>query len=242
MNTLVKNEEIINGLKNGDNLKRDEFITNNMKLVYSLARRFSQRNVEYDDLVQIGCIGLIKAAKSFDHTYNVKFSTYAVPMILGEIKRYFRDNTLVKTSRSVKEIAVKAKLEAERFFKENGREASVSELSKILNISKEELSFYLEAVSYPKSLDEEIGDGDFSLADTIYEASKEDIIINNISLCNALKKLPEKERKVIELRFFCEFTQSKTANILNISQVTISRTEKRALIKLRQLLDDGTKI
>lgn len=213
-------------------MNRDELITNNLGLVGSCASRFLGKGIEYEDLYSAGCIGLIHAADRFDETLGFAFSTYAVPAILGEIKRIFRDEGSVKISRSLKEKARVLRLAAEKFEKENGTEPTVSELSKILGIDDAETAELL-CVAYPVvSLTE--GDGE-KQAD-IPDFDMYSYIDNKISVQKALETLPENDKKLIYLRYFDELTQSKTAQKLGISQVQVSRREKIILKQLRNKL------
>lgn len=213
-------------------MNRDELITNNLGLVGSCASRFLGKGIEYEDLYSAGCIGLIHAADRFDESLGFAFSTYAVPAILGEIKRIFRDEGSVKISRSLKEKARVLRLAAEKFEKENGTEPTVSELSKILGIDDAEAAELL-CVAYPVvSLTEDDGEKQTDIPDfDMYSC-----IDNKISVQRALDTLPENDKKLIYLRYFDELTQSKTAQKLGISQVQVSRREKIILKQLRNKL------
>ncbi len=213
-------------------MNRDELITNNLGLVGSCASRFLGKGIEYEDLYSAGCIGLIHAADRFDETLGFAFSTYAVPAILGEIKRIFRDEGSVKISRSLKEKARVLRLAAEKFEKENGTEPTVSELSKILGIDDAETAELL-CVAYPVV---SLTDGDGEKQTDIPDFDMYSCIDNKISVQKALEALPENDKKLIYLRYFDELTQSKTAQRLGISQVQVSRREKIILKQLRNKL------
>lgn len=213
-------------------MTRDELITQNLGLVGSCASRFLGKGVEYEDLYSAGCIGLIHAADRFNENLGFAFSTYAVPAILGEIKRIFRDEGSVKISRSLKERARTLRIAAEKFEKENGAEPTVSELSNILGIETSETAELL-CVAYPVvSLTDSDGEGQNDIPDIdIYSG-----IDNRISVQKAIATLPEDDKKLIYLRYFAELTQSKTAKELGISQVQVSRREKIILNQLRNKL------
>lgn len=213
-------------------MTRDELITQNLGLVGSCASRFLGKGVEYEDLYSAGCIGLIHAADRFNEKLGFAFSTYAVPAILGEIKRIFRDEGSVKISRSLKERARTLRLTAEKFEKENGTTPTVSELSHILGIDDAETAELL-CVAYPVvSLTDSEGEGQTDIPDSdIYSG-----IDNRISVQKAISSLPENDKKLIYLRYFAELTQSKTAQELGISQVQVSRREKIILNQLRNKL------
>lgn len=213
-------------------MNRDELITQNLGLVGSCASRFLGKGVEYEDLYSAGCIGLIHAADRFNEALGFAFSTYAVPAILGEIKRIFRDEGSVKISRSLKERARTLRQAAEKFEKENGTEPTVSELSKLLGIDDSETAELL-CVAYPVvSLTDSDGEGQTDIPDyDIYSG-----IDNKISVQKAIETLPENDKKLIYLRYFDELTQSRTAQALGISQVQVSRREKIILNQLRNKL------
>ncbi len=213
-------------------MTRDELITENLGLVGSCASRFLGKGVEYEDLYSAGCVGLIHAADRFNEKLGFAFSTYAVPAILGEIKRIFRDEGSVKISRSLKERARMLRLTAEKFEKENGTVPTVSELSKILGIDDAETAELLCAAYPVISLTDSDGERQTDIPDyDIYSA-----IDNKISLQRAIDALPENDKKLIRLRYFDELTQSKTAKVLGISQVQVSRREKIILRQLRSKL------
>lgn len=237
---LTQNEflEIIHSAQSGDSEAENFLVENNMGLVRSVIRRFLNRGCEYDDLIQIGSIGLLKAIKKFDPSFNVKFSTYAIPMIIGEIKRFLRDDGIIKVSRNLKEIANKAHIAKETLEKDYGREPTISEIASILEISKEELVVALESVQNTEYLYEIIHQDDGSpilLIDRISCNEGEDIdIIDKLALKEVLSALEPRERQIIMLRYFKDMTQCQVAKILKMSQVQVSRIEKKIISKLRQ--------
>ena len=216
------------------NAERDIFIEENLGLVHSICKRFSGRGIEYDDLYQAGCIGLIKATDAFDEDRGLMFSTYAVPVIMGEVRRLFRDGGLVKVSRSVKELGFHINKERERLEQKLNREPTVSEIAEALSVSSEEITEAICAlqptVSLTYSNDDSSGEAD------IPTMSVEEEITDRLSIDEAFKILDETERKIMNLRYFSSLTQSKTAELLNMTQVQVSRAEKKILIKLRKNL------
>ena len=219
-----------------DESARNKVVSENLGLVHSLAGRFRGRGIEYDDLFQAGCIGLIKAAENFDNDRGVRFSTYAVPVVLGEIKRMFRDTGPIKVSRALKELSMKAQREKDTFVKREGREPTVSELAASLGVDPEELTEALLSSAPPMSLTGE-GDGTDETRDIdVPVVSCEEEICDSLSLACALVKLSDEDRKLIELRFWKSKTQSETAKILNTNQVQVSRREARIIKELRKKL------
>jgi len=221
----------------GDKEARDTIIQENMGLVYSIVKRFQNRGVEIEDLFQIGCIGLMKAVDKFDNSYDVKFSTYAVPMITGEIKRFLRDDGMIKVSRSMKEMASKAYHAREQLEKSLGREPALSEVAGVLETSEEELVAAMEAGAEIESLYQTIykGDGnDICLMDKIEEKEdKQEMLLNRMLLEEVLGDLEGKERELIYKRYFQEKTQNAIAKEMGMTQVQVSRMEKKILLGLR---------
>lgn len=215
-------------------LDRDQFLKENFGLVHSCAHRFKGRGIEYDDLFSAGCMGLVKAFDAFDDQRGVQFSTYAVPVILGEMRRLFRDGGTVKVSRSLKELSMKANRERERFALKHGREATVNELAEILQVEAEELVEAINSSAPAVSLteSEEEGGGQFDLR----VESQEETIADVISLREVLDTLEEKDRQLIILRYYSNKTQTQTAEALGMTQVQVSRREKKILLNLRQQL------
>ncbi|MBU5307297.1 RNA polymerase sporulation sigma factor SigF [Clostridioides mangenotii] len=233
--------ELIERVQNGDEEAKEILISSNLGLVRSVVSKFLNIGYDRDDLFQLGSIGLIKSIYKFDPKFNVKFSTYAVPMILGEIKRYLRDDGMIKVSRSLKQIAVKAKMQSELMTKKLGREPSVEELAQNLDVEKEELVMALEAnfnVEYLHGVIHEEEGAPICLIDKISMQGEceEEKAIDNILLKDILNKLEKRERQIIVLRYFEDMTQSEIGQMLNISQVQVSRIEKKVLLKLKEYI------
>ncbi len=222
--------ELIKKAKCGDEAAREKVIVNNMALVWSIVRRFTNRGYEAEDLFQIGSIGLMKAIDKFDMSYDVRLSTYAVPMIIGEIKRFIRDDGIIKISRSIKENNWKIKQAAGQFADANNREPTVEELVCATGLSKEDIVIAASAVKEPEYIDRE----DYTGLELRLEDDKEEVI-NQILLEKLLGELKENERKLIEMRYYQEKTQTEVAKMLGMSQVQVSRNEKKILAKLRNL-------
>ncbi len=233
--------DLIKRAQNGDVNARNTLIDKNTGLVWSVVRRFRNRNVETEDLFQIGCIGLIKAVDKFDLSFNVQFSTYAVPMILGEIRRFFRDDGFIKVSRSLKELSIKARDISEKLEQEKGRPPSIKELAAALNEEPENIIHAMEASRAPESLFREYEDEEGSesrLIDRIItqDNDKESDTVERISLYSALKQLPNREKDLIWMRYYSGQTQQSVAQKLGISQVQVSRLEKKILEILKGML------
>lgn len=217
-----------------EDLKRESFIEDNLGLVHSICKRFSGRGIEYDDLFQAGCIGLIKATDAFDCERGLMFSTYAVPVIMGEVRRLFRDGGTVKVSRSVKELSFHINRQKQVLEQKLNREPTVKELAEALNVSSEEITEAICASQPTVSLTFEGEDG---IKETdLPTLSAEEEITDRLTLDEALSKLDDIERKIMVCRYYNFMTQSKTAECLNMTQVQISRAEKRILLKLRNIL------
>ena len=233
--------ELLLAAKSGDKESRDLLIEKNMGLVWSVVRRFSHRGYEPEDLFQIGVIGLMKAIDYFDTSYNVKFSTYAVPMISGEIKRFLRDDGMIKISRSLKEYAWKIQKAREELNNKNGREASLSELCACTGIAPEDVISAMEAGCEVESLNKVIFQSDgqpVNLADKLVE--KKDYhgeLLDHLLIEELLANLDTRERELIILRYYCNETQSKIAEYFGVSQVQVSRMEKRVLRQLREKIN-----
>ena len=231
--------ELLVKIKNGDIEARNTFINGNLRLVLSVIKRFYGRGENVDDLFQVGCIGLIKAMDNFDLNLNVQFSTYAVPMIIGEIRRYLRDNNPIRVSRSVRDLAYKALSIKERIIKEKQREPTIEEIAKELGVEKEEIAFSLDAIQEPVSLQEPAyGDGTENLyiMDQVRDIKNTDEHwAENITITEAMKKLNSKEKMIIHKRFFEGRTQVEVANEIGISQAQVSRLEKSAIEHIRRI-------
>lgn len=235
----INSLKLIEKARGGDKEAQSIMVEQNTGLVWSIVRRFHNRGYDLEDLFQIGCIGLIKAINKFDPSFNVKFSTYAVPMIIGEIKRFIRDDGIIKVSRSLKETSNRVRVVKEIMLKELGREPSVAEVAKRLNITVEDISMALEAASAPEYLYGSILEGESSsvlLIDRIEDSSypSESEIIDRITLMQTLETLEPREKQIIILRYFKEKTQTQIAKMLGISQVQVSRLEKKILKELKK--------
>ncbi|NLK93768.1 MAG: RNA polymerase sporulation sigma factor SigG [Clostridiales bacterium] len=230
--------ELLIKIKNGDNTARDVFINGNLRLVLSVIQRFNNRGENVDDLFQVGCIGLMKAIDNFDLSQNVRFSTYAVPMIIGEIRRYLRDNNSIRVSRSLRDIAYKALLVRDKFIKNNNKEPTISEIAKELNIPREDVVFALDAIQDPVSLYEPIyhdgGDAIYVMDQVKDNKNTDESWLENISIKEAMKKLNDREKLILNLRFFNGRTQMEVAEEIGISQAQVSRLEKTALKHMRK--------
>ena len=230
--------ELLLKMRNGDTKARETFINGNLRLVLSVIQRFNNRGENVDDLFQVGCIGLMKSIDNFDLTQNVKFSTYAVPMIIGEIRRYLRDNNSIRVSRSLRDVAYKALLVRDKLIKENNNEPTISQIAKELNIPREEVVFALDAIQDPVSLFEPIyhdgGDAIYVMDQISDSKNSDDSWLENISIKEAMKKLNDREKLILTLRFFNGRTQMEVADEIGISQAQVSRLEKTALKHLRK--------
>lgn len=226
-------EEILEA-QSGNQEMLNDIVENNSRLIWSIVKRFKNNKYETDDLFQIGAMGLVKSIKRFDNQYNVKLSTFAVPYIIGEIKRYLRDDGMVKVSRSLKELNIKIEMLIKQYEK-LGKELSINEIEKELKESKENILLALEANKEIKSIDEEFEDSNENiLFNKVKVESYEEDTIKKIILKQELEKLDEKERNIIILRYFYNKTQSQIASQYGISQVQVSRIEKRVLLKMRE--------
>ncbi|HZJ56713.1 MAG TPA: RNA polymerase sporulation sigma factor SigG [Clostridia bacterium] len=231
-------KELFALMHSGDDSAREEFIQGNLRLVLSVIKRFNNRGENIDDLFQVGCIGLIKAIDNFDLSHNVRFSTYAVPMIIGEIRRYLRDNNSIRVSRSLRDIAYKALQIRDQLINKNSKEPTVTEIAKELNISREEVVFALDAIQDPVSLFEPIyndgGDAIFVMDQVSDEKNLDDAWLEGIALREAMSKLNQREKLILTLRFFEGRTQMEVAEEIGISQAQVSRLEKTALNHMRK--------
>lgn len=232
-------EELFIKIKNGDEEARNKFINGNLRLVLSVIQRFYGRGENADDLFQVGCVGLIKAIDNFDLTQNVQFSTYAVPMIMGEIRRYLRDNNSIRVSRSVRDLAYKVLQCKEKYIKENNKEPTIEEISKELQVEKEEIAFSLDAIQDPISLQEPVyndSSENIYVMDQVKDKKNTDELwAENMTIRQAMKKLNSKEKEIIDRRFFEGKTQMEVANELGISQAQVSRIEKNAINRIKRL-------
>lgn len=226
--------------RDGDKTAQDKIVNDNLGLVYSIVKKFSGRGYETEDLIQIGCLGLTKAILRFDTSFDVNFSTYAVPMIMGEIKRFIRDDGIIKVSRSIKELAIKAFAMRENIIKQTNAEPSIKELAERLGVSPEDVAIAMEAGLRPESINAPLGDDDGkTLADRIESHENcEKKVINKILVDELLEMFDEREKKIIILRYFKEKTQSQIADLLGISQVQVSRIEKKVLGIMKKSLEE----
>ena len=239
--TTEEKDELFKRILEGDREAREEYIKGNLRLVLSVIQRFSGNNENVDDLFQIGCIGLIKAIDNFDITQNVKFSTYAVPMIMGEIRRYMRDNNSIRVSRSIRDTAYKAIYAKEHLMKKNMKEPTIMEIAEEIGLSKEEITYAMDAIQSPVSLYEPVytdGGDPLCVMDQISDKKhREENWVEHIALNEAMKRLPERERHIIDMRFFDGKTQTEVAEEIGISQAQVSRLEKSALKSMRNYLN-----
>lgn len=240
---LLSNDEkdqLFARIQEGDMEARELYIKGNLRLVLSVIKRFSSSNENADDLFQIGCIGLIKAIDNFDSTLNVKFSTYAVPMIIGEIRRYLRDNNSIRVSRSLRDTAYKAIYAKEGYMKKHLKEPTINEIAEEIGIAKEDIVFAMDAIQSPVSLYDPVytegGDTLYVMDQISDKKNKEENWVEVLSLNEAIKRLNERERHIIELRFFEGKTQMEVADEIGISQAQVSRLEKNALKAMKSYL------
>ena len=233
-------EELFRKIKEGDKEARERYIKGNLRLVLSVIRRFQNSNENADDLFQIGCIGLMKAIDNFDTTLQVKFSTYAVPMIIGEIRRYLRDNNSIRVSRSLRDIAYKAIYTRESYTKEHQREPTLAEIAEETGIDKEMIVYAMDAIQNPVSLFEPVytegGDTLYVMDQISDKKNREEKWIENLSLREAMQRLSDRERNIIEMRFYEGKTQMEVAEEVGISQAQVSRLEKTALKSMKNFL------
>lgn len=233
-----RKEELFLRIKKGDEKAREEFIHGNLRLVLSVIQRFANRGENADDLFQVGCVGLIKAIDNFDLSQNVQFSTYAVPMIIGEIRRYLRDNNSIRVSRSLKDIAYKALYAKESLINANSKEPTIAEIAEKLNLPKEDVVFALDAIAEPVSLFEPVyhdGGEAIYVMDQVKDAKNTDENwLRDIAVSEAMNHLADRERHILNLRFFQGKTQMEVADEIGISQAQVSRLEKSALKHMRK--------
>ncbi len=238
---VLKNEEmkkLFREMQSGQTEARDKLMQGNLRLVLSVIQRFSNRGEYVDDLFQVGCIGLIKAIDNFDLSQNVRFSTYAVPMIIGEIRRYLRDNNALRVSRSLRDIAYKALQVREKLVCDNAAEPTVAQIAERLDVSREEVVFALDAIQEPVSLFEPIyndgGDPILVMDQISDDKNTDDLWLEEIAIKEAIKKLNEREKHIVSLRFYSGKTQMEVAEEIGISQAQVSRLEKAALKQLKK--------
>ena len=237
LNSLEQKEMLIK-IKNGENQLKDKFIEANLRLVLSIVKKFNNRGENVDDIFQIGVVGLIKAIDNFDITQEVQFSTYAVPMIIGEIKRYLRDNSAFRVTRSIRDLSYKISIEREKYIKEKNEEPSIDEICKLVDREREDVIVAIESMNQPMSFNDVIyndGGDCILLMDKIKEERNEaDELTNKIATNQILEKLTEKERYILIKRYFKDKTQTELAEELGVSQAQISRIEKNAIERMRR--------
>ena len=237
--TKEEKEELFIKIKNGDEDARQKFINGNLRLVLSVIQRFYGRGENADDLFQVGCIGLIKAIDNFDLSQNVQFSTYAVPMIIGEVKSYLRDNNSIRVSRSVRDLAYKSMQFKEKFTKEHGKEPTIEQIAKELGVTKEEIALSFDAIQDPVSLQEPVyndGTENIYIMDQVKDSKNTDEAwTEKMTIMQIMKKLNDKEKMIITKRFFDGRTQMEVADEIGISQAQVSRLEKNAIDHIRRL-------
>lgn len=229
-------EELIARCQAGDMEAKETLITENSGLIWSVIRRFLGRGAEADDMYQLACLGFLKAVDGFDLQFGTQFSTYAVPKIAGEIRRFLRDDGAVKVSRGIKERAATVKLARNQLTNLLGREPTISELSDKTGFSQEDIALAESATAGVESIHQVTGDDGFTLENVLTDTQSEEVILEQMALRQAIEKLPEREATVIKLRYFHGLTQQRVSKVLDVSQVQISRIEKKALEKLRILM------
>ncbi len=233
---MSSQEELIRRSQGGDKAAGERLINENSGLIWSVAKRYLGRGTDADDLYQLGCLGFLKAVEGFDLEYGTMFSTYAVPKIAGEIRRFLRDDGAVKVSRTIKEQAVTVKTARNQLTNTLGREPTLQELSEKTGFSPEEIALAETATAATESIQRETGEDGFSLENILSDTETEETMVERISLRQAIDKLPEREAMVIKLRYFHGMTQDRVSKVLSVSQVQVSRIEKKALAALRELL------
>lgn len=230
-------EELIARSQAGDKAAGDALIEENAGLIWSVAKRFIGRGTEPEDLYQLGCLGFLKAVEGFDLSFGTQFSTYAVPKIAGEIRRFLRDDGAIKVSRSLKEQAASIKLARNHLSSALGREPTVQEISHHTGFSPEEIAVAETATSSVESIYRETGEEGFTLENVLTDTQSEDRMLEKIALRQAIEELPERERTVIQLRYFHGLTQDRVSKVMGISQVQVSRIEKKAITHLRERIE-----
>ena len=229
-------EDLIISAQAGDQQATEKLVAENSGLIWSVAKRFMGRGAEPDDLYQLGCLGFLKAVEGFDTQYGTKFSTYAVPKIAGEIRRFLRDDGAVKVSRGLKEQALAIRSARNRLTGALGREPTIQEISRQTGLTPEEIALAEAATAATESIQRETGDEGFSLENILTDTESEERMVEKIALRQAIEGLPERERLVVRLRYFHGLTQQRVAKVMSVSQVQVSRIEKKALAMLRSLM------
>ena len=233
---MTRTESLIQQAQAGDSSAMETLVEENSALVWAVARRFLGRGTEADDLYQLGCLGFLKAVEGFDLTYGTQFSTYAVPKISGEIRRFLRDDGTVKVSRSIKEQAAAIRTVRNQLTIALGREPTIQEISRQTGFTPEEIALAEAATAATESIQRETGEDGFSLENILTDTESEENLVEKIALRQAISLLPEREAAVIKMRYFHGLTQQRVSKVLGVSQVQVSRIEKKALEKLRELM------
>ena len=234
---MIVDDSLVKNAQAGDQKAAERLIVENSGLIWSVARHYFGRGIDNDDLYQLGCVGFIKAIKSFDESYGTRFSTYAVPKIAGEIRRFLRDDGSIKVSRTIKERAATIYSAKNELEQKLGREPKLSELSELTGYTAEEIAAAENATASTQSLEYESGEDGFSLKDILSDSTQEERLLEYVALREGIEALPQKEREIIKLRFYRGLTQQNTARIMQVSQVQISRLERKALVKLNSYLE-----
>lgn len=235
---MSRTEELISLAQAGDEAAGERLVTENTGLIWSVARRFLGRGTEAEDLYQLGCLGFLKAVQGFDPEFGTQFSTYAVPKIAGEIRRFLRDDGAVKVSRSLKEQAVTIKTARNTLMIALGREPTIHEIGRQTGLTPEEIALAETATAATESIQREVGEEGFRLEDVLTDTQTEEKLVERIALSQAISRLSEREEMVIRLRYYHGLTQQRVAKVLLVSQVQVSRIEKKALEKLREFLTE----
>ena len=233
---MTRQEELLRAARAGDRNASEILVTENSGLIWSVVRRFLGRGAESDDLYQLGCLGFLKAVEGFDPEYGTQFSTYAVPKIAGEIRRFLRDDGAIKVSRSLKERSATIKICRSQLLSALGREPTVLEISRQTGLTPEEIALADNATAATESIQQESGEAGFSLENILTDTESEERMVERIALTQAISRLPERENLVIKLRYFHGLTQERVAKVMQVSQVQVSRIEKKAIGHLRELL------
>ena len=233
---MSRTEELIRLSQAGDEQAREAILLENSGLIWSVTKRYFGRGAESEDLFQLGCLGFMKAVDGFRTDYGTQFSTYAVPKISGEIRRFLRDDGAVKVSRSIKERAVQIRNVQNQLLQQTGRDPTVSDLAEAIGLSEEEIAIAVSATASVESIHQDNGTDGFTMESVLTDTDSDDVMLEKIALRQAIDKLPERESLVIQLRYFHGLTQEKVSKILNVTQVQVSRIEKKAIAKLKEYL------
>ncbi len=233
---MSRTEELISRCQSGDQTAKEEILSENTGLIWSVVKRFTGRGIESEDLYQLGCLGFLKAVEGFDMQFGTQFSTYAVPKISGEIRRFLRDDGVLKVSRTLKERAACIKTAQSQLVFELGRDPTLSEIMVKTGFTPEEIAEAETATAAIESIHQQTGEDGFSLENILSDTESEEVLLERVSLRQAIGRLPEREGLVIKLRYFHGLTQDRVSRVLDVSQVQVSRIEKRALAMLREMM------